>query len=129
MTKLTINKAPGASADSPSAQVAAKAAAAITVHDTRGRAITLRNPGVLAQYRLIEALGATAANETYMRMVMPLLYVGEIDGDSAIYMSKKSEVEALIQRLDEDGVAAVMAGVAEHYGQQDPEAEKATLKN
>lgn len=122
MTKVTINQA-------PSAQVVAKAIAANTVTDSAGRTITLKKPGVLAQYRLIEALGDTAKNEVYMAMAMPLIYVSEIDGDSVILPSTKIQVEALIQRLDEHGIQAVIQGMQENFGKSDPNADKAALKN
>ena len=131
MTKVTLNNntaapAPGGSA---TAQALAKATAGATITDARGRSLRLAKPGILAQYRLIEMLGTAAANDTYVQMVLPLLYVGAIDGDTEISMMTKRELEALIQRLDEDGVAAVMKGVAEHFGTPDPEVTKAALKN
>jgi len=113
----------------PSEQLVAKATAATIVHDTKGRAIELKKPGVLAQFRLIEALGDSAKNEVYTRMVLPLIYVASIDGDLVAPATRKSEIEALIQRLDEEGIAAVVNGVNEHFGQQDPEKAKADLKN
>ena len=122
MTKITIN-------ESPTAQVIAKASAEVAIHDARGRAITLKKPGVLSQFRLNEALGETAKNEVYVRMSMPLLYVAAIDGEAVTPLLRKSEVEALIQRLDEDGISAVMDGVSANYGAQSPDADKAALKN
>jgi hypothetical protein len=122
MAKVTINQ-------TPSAQVVTKAISATTVTDSAGRTITLKKPGVLAQYRLIEALGATAKNEVYMAMAMPLIYVSEIDGDSVILPSTKIQVEALIQRLDEHGIQAVIQGMQENFGKSDPDADKAALKN
>ena len=100
----------------------------MTITDPRGRSLRLAKPGILAQYRLIEMLGTAAANDTYVQMVLPLLYVGAIDDDTEISMMTKRELEALIQRLDEDGVAAVMKGVAEHFGAPDAEANRAQLK-
>jgi hypothetical protein len=123
MTKVTLNET------TPTAQVVAKAAADVIITDGRGRAIKLRRPGVLAQFRLIETLGDTARNGVYVNMVLPLIYVSAIDDDSIIQFSKKSEIEALIQRLDEDGVAAVMEGVSEHFGKPDPATDKAKLGN
>lgn len=117
--KVTLN---------PSEQVIQKASAESMVSDKRGRVITLKKPGVLAQYRLIEILGDSAKNETYMAMVLPLIYVSAIDDDPVYQPAKKSEVEALIQRLDEDGISAVMAGVAEHFGQSDPAKDAEALK-
>ena len=96
--------------------------------DSRARVIKLRKPGVLAQYRLVEALGDAAANQTYMGMVLPLIYIVSIDG-APVSASNKRQIEALIQRLDEDGIKAVMEGVQQHFGAPDPEADKAALKN
>jgi hypothetical protein len=123
MTKVTLNETP------PSVQVVAKASAASETIDPRGRIISLKKPGVLAQFRLIEALGDTAKNEVYVSMVLPLIFVCAIDGDPVTPPTRKSEVEALIQRLDEDGIATVMEAVKANYGSSDPEADKAALKN
>lgn len=127
MTKLSVNEAPAA--PTPSQQVAARATASVEIRDERGRTISLMRPPVLAQFRLIEALGDAARNAVYVQMVLPLLYVAAIDGDPTLPFAKKSQVEAMIQRLDDDGLAAVMAGVAKHFGEPDPEAEKAKLGN
>lgn len=90
------------------------APAETTASDAAGRVIKLRRPGILAQYRLIEALGdAAAGNDTYVRMVMPILYVVQIDDDAVPPLRTKAEVEALIQRLDDHGMRAVMAGIGE----------------
>lgn len=124
MTKVTMN-----SEASPAAQLVAKAQAAAEVIDARGRIITLKKHGVLAQFRLIEALGDTAQNQVYMAMVLPLIFVADIDGEAVILPTRKSEVEALIQRLDEDGITAVQQGVMEHFRQSTPEQDKAAVKN
>lgn len=113
----------------PTAQVLAKANAEITLQDSLGRTIVLRKPGVLAQFRLVEMMGDSAKNETYMGMVLPIIYVVSIDGITVSPPAKKSEVEALIQRLDEHGIRSVMAGVVEHFGGlQDPAAAREALK-
>ena len=64
-----------------------------------------------------------------MGMVLPLIFVASIDGDQVFMPNTKREVEALISLLDEDGVSAVVNGVQEHFGQSDPERDKAALKN
>lgn len=115
--------------ETPSAEVVKAAQAAFDVVDARDRTLTLKKPGVLAQYRLIEALGDSAKNEVYMNMVLPLIYVSAIDGTPVVQPNSKREVEALITRLDEEGIAAVMAGVAEHFGAPNPEKDKAAVKN
>lgn len=112
----------------PSAQLVADAAKERTIHDESGRAIKLRKPGVLAQFRLVEALGDASANQVYMGMTLPLLYVASIDGEEVEPLTSKARVEALIQRLDEHGVGAVATAVVEHYGRANPEADKDRLK-
>ncbi len=113
----------------PSEELIAKASAEVTVNDENGRAITLKKPGVLAQYRLVEVLSDSAKNEVYMGMVLPLIYVTGIDGVPVYQPVSKREVEALVQRLDEAGIAAVMGGVQKNFGKSDPEADKEALKN
>jgi hypothetical protein len=120
--KVTINQ-------TPSEEVIAKAVAETSVTDSLGRKITLKKPGVLAQYRLIEALGDTAKNEVYMAMTLPLIFVTAIDGDTVLQPNTKREVEALIQRLGEEGVNAVVTAVQETFGNSNPETDKAALKN
>lgn len=117
--------------DPPSAtdQLLASAAAQSIVKDSRGRMLTLKKPGVLAQYRLVEALGDSAKNEVYMGMVLPLIYVAAIDGSPEAPPTTKMEVEALIQQLDEEGIKAVMEGVQKYFGNPNLEADKATIKN
>ncbi|CAN7329363.1 hypothetical protein LJR084_001923 [Variovorax sp. LjRoot84] len=115
--------------ETPSAQVV-KAANAEHVVVGGGRRITLKRPGVLAQFKVVEMLGgAAASNGVFMGMVFPILYVVAIDGDPVPRCTTRLELEALIQRLDEDGVAAVMNGVEEHWGNPDPEKDKAAVKN
>lgn len=119
---VTINEA-------PSAQLVQAAAKQVVISDAKGRAITLSRPGVLAQFRLIESVGPeTAKNEVYMGMVLPLIFVTDIDGEPVFQPANKLQLEALIQRLGDDGVEAVHKGVTEHFGARDPEADKAALK-
>ena len=97
--------------------------------DARGRVYSLRKPSVLSQYRLIEMVGGHAAsNPVYMNMVMPLLYIDKIDDDNAINVSTKRELEALIKRLGDDGVEAVMMEVQKHWHPVDPDEAKDSIK-
>ncbi len=113
----------------PSQEVVQSSLKPVIVVDSQGRQITLQKPGVLVQYRLIEMLGESASNQTFMGMVLPLIFVSAINGEPVHRMTKRSELDALIQQLDEDGINAVMKGVTENFGAQDPEADKAALKN
>lgn len=114
---------------SPSEELIAKAQSTSTIKDARGRTITLKKPGVLSQFHLVEALGDAAQNQVYMGMVFPLLYVASIDGVTEKPVRTKLQVEALIQRLDEEGIEAVVEGVRQTYGTATPDADKEALKN
>lgn len=122
MTTVTLH------GDSPTAQIIKKAAQTHAIKDSEGREIVLRKPGVIAQFRIVEVAGDSAKNEVYMRMILPLIYVVEIAGETVVQPANKMQLEGLMQLLDEHGVNAVMEGVAEHYGQIDPEADKAAIK-
>jgi hypothetical protein len=126
MTKATLEMN---AAKTPSDDLIARAMAEVTITDARGRTIKLKKPGVLAQFRLVEALGETAKNQVYTAMVLPLIYVSEIDGDAVFQPTSKREIEALIQRLEDDGIEAISAAVMENFGKSNSDADKAALKN
>jgi len=112
----------------PTEQVLQKAAETIDITDSRGRIISLRKPGVLAQYRIVEMVGGEAAsNNVYMGMVMPVAYVVAINGEDAFF-NTKAELEALIQLLDEDGISAVMEEVTKSFSPPSPDKTKKEIK-
>lgn len=111
----------------------ATAAAALTHEVTdkaTGRKLTLKKPGVLAQFDFIQMLGAErAANSTYVAMAMPVLYLVAIDGVPVDAPTKYSEFRALVQRIDDSGVATIALGIQEKFGEiMTPEETKAALK-
>ncbi|WP_454751692.1 hypothetical protein [Cupriavidus necator] len=107
MTKVTIT---------PSQEIVAAAATEVIVDDARGRKLTLKKPGLLAQFRLTEAMGPDAAeNGAYRAMCMPLMWVVAIDGERVNLPTSKLEIEALIQRLEDDGFLAINMGIEKHF--------------
>lgn len=124
MAKATITR-------TPTEQLVAAAQSTVEVKDSTGRTITLKKPPVLAQYQIIKALGGEVSqNQVYVGMVLPLLYVAAIDGVAVNPLRTDLQVDALIQRLEEEGIAAVIAGVQAHFSRTaDPAEEKAALKN
>jgi hypothetical protein len=114
--------------DTPSEQVVAQAKAEVTITDEQGRSIVLRKPPILAEYRIVEAMGDSAMNAVYHAMVAPLIFVSSINGDEVELPTTKRQIEALIQRLDHDGIKAVNKSVQENWGVKDPEAEKDSRK-
>lgn len=113
---------------SPTAQVIAKAVSEVSVTDSKGRTITLRKPGILAQYRIIETMGKSADIETYRGMVTPLIWISAIDGDAVAQPVNKLQLEALISRVGDEGLEAVVKGIIQHFGEQDADADKAAIK-
>lgn len=126
--KVTLHESAAAV---PTQQVTRDANFQVVVDVDDGRKITLRRPGVLAQFKMIEMLGAEASlNSVFVNMVFPITYVIAIDGEPVSRITTRPQLDALIQQLDELGVKAVVEGVQFHFGgAADPEATKATVKN
>lgn len=124
MTKVTVEEN-----SKPSVEVLNKSAQVFEVTDVRGRVIKLKKPATLAQYRIVEIMGDSARNQTYMGMVLPLIYVVGIDDQALPQPRTKLEVESLITRLDDDGIEAVMNGVTANFGTSSAAADKEAIKN
>ncbi len=85
------------------------------VIDARARVLKLRRIGALDQSRLVLMLGGdVASNGPYMSaFVFPVCSVREIDGESIDIPKNQLQLDALIQRLDDDGINAVTAHFVE----------------
>jgi uncharacterized protein YbjT (DUF2867 family) len=129
MTTVNVRKKSAPAADTPSKELVKKAAEAVTIDTPNGLTVTLKKPGVLSQFRLVKILGEAAKNQVYVSMVIPITFVTAIDGKPVSYPNTEREIEATIQRLDEDGVTAVMNAVMEHFGGESPEAQQEEVKN
>lgn len=108
MTKLTMNPTKSSEPSIAPAQH--------VVVDAKGRKLTLKEPDILAPYRLVEMLGNSSENRVYMQMVFPFIYLVAIDDDTHIHLNNKRELEALIKRLDHEGVKALREGVESEFG-------------
>lgn len=71
--------------------------------------IGLKKPNVIAQYRLVEVAGDSAANSTYMHMISFVIWLWEIDGEKIAQPQNKMQLEALIQQVGDEGLAAIFA--------------------
>ncbi|HKY01227.1 MAG TPA: hypothetical protein VJM53_01615 [Burkholderiales bacterium] len=87
----------------------------VTVIDRRARRITLQKPGARALCRLLEVLGESGQNQMYFAIVAPLMFVRSIDDENVELPDSKADLEALLDRLEEDGIRAVMHGLKEHF--------------
>jgi hypothetical protein len=80
------------------------------ITDKAGRKLTLRKFGVLETLRLFKALGPElSANNAYIGVASYAGSVAMIDDIPIPYPVSEASLEALIERLGEDGMEAVMA--------------------
>lgn len=75
----------------------------VSAPDARGREIVMRKPTCLQKFELAKILGHDALNTAWYMQCMMLLHISSIDGDPAFF-GKESELKALVQTLDDDGI-------------------------
>jgi hypothetical protein len=86
----------------------------VIVEDRRGRQIALRKLGVVEQLRLFKCLGADLAeNKAYFGLARLAAMVSAIDDVPVPFPANEQGLEAILDRLDEDGVEAVGLAAAE----------------
>lgn len=74
--------------------------------DSKGRLITVKRLDALNFYRLTKIMGAASSNAATMDMAILASSVIKIDGAPVTPPSTEREIEALIKRLDFEGIAA-----------------------
>jgi hypothetical protein len=80
-----------------------------TIPDSKGRRLTLRDPDILSESRLVRSLGEAASNTAYMyAYVLPAASVIAIDGQPMPFPMGEREVDAAIQRIGRHGLHAIM---------------------
>lgn len=99
---------------SPIERIVAEAQAALVVHDAGGRALEFRRPGALDRLRLFKALGPVlSSNDRYVGYAMLACCVTAVDGVPVPVSATEAQLEALVARLGDAGLAAVGEGLAE----------------
>ena len=94
--------------DGPSARIVAQANTARRVTDGDGRLLTLRRMGALDRLRLFKAIGPVLAqNPPYLGMAMLASSVMAIDDVPVPSPANEAQIEALISRLGDVGIAAI----------------------
>lgn len=83
-----------------------------SVQDKAGRVIALRRLGVVEQLRLFKVLGPELAeNRAYVGLARVAAAVAALDGIPVPFPAGEAGIEAVLERLGEDGVAAVGAAL------------------
>jgi len=93
---------------SPSTTIIAAATVAPTVTDALGRRLTLRRMTSLDKLRLFKAAGPTLAhNQPWLGMAMLACSVAEIDNVPVPPPTNEQQIELMVARLGDLGIAAV----------------------
>jgi hypothetical protein len=92
----------------PTAQLLREAAAAFEATGADGRRYTLRGMNVLDRLRLFKALGAELANnEAYLGIAYLAFAVSAIDDVPVPTPASEQQLEALVGKLGDSGIAAI----------------------
>ena len=98
----------------PSARVIHAAQAAPCVTDAIGRRLQLRRLTALDKLRLFKAAGPVLAqNQSWLGMAVLAASVSAIDDVPVPAPGNEAQIEALVARLGDAGIAAVGAALAE----------------
>ena len=122
MTNVTIH------ADTPSETIVKAANQPTARIDAAGRSIGIRKMQALDRLKMFEVVGAdNARNEPYLGYAALAFHVSSIDGEPVGRPTNKIQLEALVQRLGDDGLNAVGDAVQEMIAPKEEDAE--TIKN
>jgi hypothetical protein len=101
----------------PSHAVLGDAARTFGEVDKNGRRLTLRRLTALDTLRLFKAAGPVLAqNEPWLSMASLALSVVEIDGIPVPFPVTEVQIEHLIERLGDDGLAAIARSLQDAQG-------------
>src|SRR5580658_377821 len=113
MAKVTVHPT---KADSPADSVVKSADQLVYVVDSKGRKLGLRRLPFLEEFRIVETVGPErAVNQVYMGMLNPILCIAEIDGAKIEIPRTHAQIEALINRVGQEGFVAAFEGVTKHF--------------
>lgn len=97
---------------SPSETIITQASKTLTVTDAGGRHITLRRLTALGKLRLFKAAGSTLShNQYWLGMATLACSVQAIDDVPVPMPTNELQIEALVGRLGDTGIAAIAAAL------------------
>ncbi|HEX4261015.1 MAG TPA: hypothetical protein VHY76_07925 [Acetobacteraceae bacterium] len=97
----------------PSERIVAAATAPVEVEAADGRRLSLRRPDALDRLRLFKAVGPELAqNLPYLGLATLAFAVVEIDDVPVPQPVCEAQIESLVTRLGDAGLAAVAAGLS-----------------
>jgi hypothetical protein len=103
----------------------------VTVNDKQGRQIEVKKLKPIERMRMLQMIGSdNAVNGPYLGYATLAYSVTKIDGDSLPRPQNLVGLEAIVQRLDQDGLDAVGEAFKELYPDAAAQEEaKAAVKN
>jgi hypothetical protein len=111
--------------ETPSSRLVAAAEASLETEDARGRRLSLRRMNALDKLRLFKAAGpALAHNEPWLGMSLLACSVVAIDGVPVPAPASEGQIEALVQLLGDEGIAAAGHALAPDIATLDGSAAK-----
>lgn len=103
--------------EAPSIEIIKAANGTASVKDERGRLITVKKLSSLKKLKLQELVGANAASiPSYIGTATAAVSVVKIDNEDVPWPTTKLQFEALVDRLDEEGIAAATVALADLMG-------------
>lgn len=100
MTTMTIDDPTSPPSNKPSAT---------KITDKMGRTLTIKDPTIMQESRLVRVLGEAASNAAYMTAyALPAVMVVDIDGEEFPFPHNQVTLDYLIQQLGREGMGAVM---------------------
>ena len=126
MAEVTVHP----DAETPSRAIIKAANQPATLADARGRSIGVKRLNPLDRLKLFEVIGAeNSRNEQYAGYAALAFLVTSIDGEPVARPANKIQLEALVQRLDDEGMDAVAAHLEAQAKDKKAEADEDALKN
>lgn len=103
--------------ETPSEAVIKSAVKSARVTDSRNRVIGIIRPSAGFRMRLMRVLGGElTGNPVYFGHAMLAACVRELDGEPVPAPTTSIQIEALVERLDDEGLNAIAQGMQEQFG-------------
>jgi hypothetical protein len=110
---LAAQAAPSSAVETPTQRVVQAGNRNLVISDENGRQILWRRLNALEDFDLTEIAGTNATNQEWMMRATIAFGVREIDGDPVARPNNKLQLRALVGRLDNAGMQAILNAVAE----------------
>jgi hypothetical protein len=115
--RIHNNDAPLPSAETPTDTIVKALAKTAEVTDSTGRKISVRRLSPLDRMRLFAIAGKDLSTNTpWMGMAALAVSCVGIDGEQVAKPASKMQIEALVERLGDEGIEAIGAAYVEIFG-------------